>query len=208
LKRLVVIAALWLCSIIGNPALAGDEIYVAYEADAAPRFSSQAYDGSYSLYLRGPSVPQRLKVKTAYPSLAERRAAMAPFIRQAAQQHGMDPALLAAVAEVESGFIANAVSPKGAIGVMQLIPKTAADYGVTDPYDMQQNLNGGTRYLKNLLAAHKGNLPLALAAYNAGKSNVARHNQRIPPFNETLLYVPQVLARMADYQRNSEFQFQ
>jgi len=203
LKRRVVEAALWFGLIIGNLAIAGDDIYVAYDSDAVPRFSTQPYDGSYSLYLRSLIEPPRLKIKTTPSSMAKRRAAMAPLILQVAKQYGMDPALLSAVAVVESGFNANAISPKGAIGTMQLIPKTAEDYGVINPYDMLQNLDGGTRYLKDLLAAHNGNIPLTLAAYNAGKTNVARHNQRIPPFDETMLYVPRVLAKMADYQRNS-----
>lgn len=201
-------AALWLCLITGNLALAGDDVYVAYDDNAVPSFSTQPYDGSYSMYLRSQTAKTSPKGKASKSAIAERRAAMAPHILHAAKQHDMDPALISAVAEVESGFNANAVSPKGAIGTMQLIPATAADYGVTNPYDLQQNLDGGTRYLKNLLAAHNGNLPLSLAAYNAGKSNVARHNQRIPPFNETMLYVPRVLAKMAEYQRNSETRLQ
>lgn len=207
MNRCVAMSALGLGLVIGNAALAGDDIYAADDG-GAPRFSTQPYDGSYSLYLRSSTSPPRAKAKTSNSALAERRAAIAPHILQVAKQHGMDPALISAVAEVESGFNANAVSPKGAIGTMQLIPKTAADYGVTNPYDLQQNLDGGTRYLKDLLAAHNGNLPLALAAYNAGKTNVSRHNQRIPPFNETMLYVPRVLAKMAEYHRNNETQWQ
>lgn len=189
-------------------ALAGDAIYVAYDADGTPHFSTQPYDGSYSLYLQNPVAPTRSTVKAGKSSLSERRMAMAPHIQQVAQQHAMDPALISAVAEVESGFNTKAVSPKGAVGLMQLIPKTAAEYGVTNSSDAQQNLDGGTRYLKDLLAAHNGNLPLALAAYNAGQTNVARHHQRIPPFNETMLYVPRVLAKMADYRRDNETRLQ
>lgn len=207
MKRCVALTTLGLVLTIGTPALAGDDIYVTDEG-GTPRFSTQPYDAGYTPYLRKPISPPRPKATTSPSALAERRAAMAPHILHAAKQYGMDPALLSAVAEVESGFNANAVSPKGAIGTMQLIPATAADYGVTNPYDLQQNLDGGTRYLKDLLATHHGNLPLALAAYNAGKGNVARHNQRIPPFNETMLYVPRVLAKMAEYQRNNENRLQ
>lgn len=207
MKRSIAMVTLGLCLIIANPALAGDEVYVTDDS-GTPRFSTQPYDGSYLRYLHNPTLPPQQKKKSTRSAMAERRATIAPQIQQVAKQYGMDPALISAVAEVESGFNTSAVSPKGAIGAMQLIPKTAADYGVTDPYNMQQNLNGGTRYLKDLLAAHNGNLPLALAAYNAGKTNVARHNQRIPPFNETMLYVPRVLAKMAEYQRNNETQWQ
>lgn len=210
LKRRVIVAALWLGFLPADHALAEDAVYVAIGTDATPRFSNQPYDDDYSFYLgsRRPQARRSEKAVAARAPIAERRAAALPHIQQAARQHGMDPALLAAVAEVESGFNANALSPKGAMGTMQLIPKTAADYGVVNPYDMQQNLEGGTRYLKDLLAAHDGNLPLALAAYNAGKGRVLRHNQRIPPFNETMLYVPRVLAKMAEYQRSDDFQRQ
>lgn len=204
MKRCVVSAALWLCVFLSKNLIARDEIYVAYDADGTPRFSTQPYDGNYALYLRSKASSPPAKPSTGKASLAERRAEIAPHILEVARQHGMDPALLAAVTEIESGFNPNAVSPKGAIGAMQLIPQTAADYGVANPYDLLQNLNGGTRYLKDLLAAHNGNLPLALAAYNAGRRNVTKHNQRIPPFTETMLYVPRVLAKMKEYQHTKE----
>jgi soluble lytic murein transglycosylase-like protein len=78
---------------------------------------------------------------------------------------------------------------------MQLIPATAARYGVANPGDPQQNIDGGVRYLKDLIATHNGNVALALAAYNSGERAVSRHGSRIPPFRETMLYVPTVLAR-------------
>lgn len=208
MDRRIITIGIWVGLLISTMASASDAIYVAYDADGTPHFATQPYDDSYSLYLQGPAVPPRPNDKATKSSLSDRRTAIAPHIQHAAQQHGMDPALISAVTEVESGFNTQAVSPKGAIGLMQLIPKTAADYGVTNSRDVQQNLDGGTRYLKDLLAAHNGNLPLALAAYNAGQTNVARHHQRIPPFNETMLYVPRVLAKMADYQRDHETRIQ
>jgi soluble lytic murein transglycosylase-like protein len=82
---------------------------------------------------------------------------------------------------------------------MQLLPATASTYGVTDIMDPRQNIQAGTKYLKDLLVSNQGNLALALAAYNAGPGNVSRHNNRIPSYSETMLYVPKVLARMAFY---------
>ena len=79
---------------------------------------------------------------------------------------------------------------------MQLMPATAAQYGVTDPFNPAQNIEAGILHVKYLLALHHGNLALALAAYNAGEGAVARHSGRIPPFRETMLYVPAVLARL------------
>jgi soluble lytic murein transglycosylase-like protein len=112
----------------------------------------------------------------------------------AARRHGLDPDLVVAVAGVESGFRPTAVSPKGAQGVMQLMPGTARDLGVTDPLDPAANVDGGTRYLRDLLARFDGDLSKALAAYNAGPGAVARH-QGVPPYRETQDYVKKVLSR-------------
>jgi soluble lytic murein transglycosylase-like protein len=112
----------------------------------------------------------------------------------AALRHGLDPDLVVAVAAVESGFRPAAVSPKGAQGVMQLMPGTARDLGVTDPLDPAANVDAGTRYLRDLLARFDGDLSKALAAYNAGPGAVARH-QGVPPFRETRDYVQKVLRR-------------
>jgi soluble lytic murein transglycosylase-like protein len=112
----------------------------------------------------------------------------------AARRHGLDPDLVVAVAAVESAFRPTAVSPKGAQGVMQLMPGTARDLGVLDPLDPAANVDAGTRYLRDLLARFDGDLPKALAAYNAGPGAVARH-QGVPPYRETRDYVKKVLRR-------------
>jgi len=116
------------------------------------------------------------------------------LLREAAARHGLDPRLVRAVVSVESAFRTDAVSPKGAQGLMQLMPKTAASLGVTDAFDPQQNLEGGSRHLAALVADYKGDLDRALAAYNAGQGAVARHGG-IPPYRETQDYVAKVLRR-------------
>jgi soluble lytic murein transglycosylase-like protein len=113
---------------------------------------------------------------------------------EAARRHGLDPALVRAVVAVESGFQPEAVSPKGAQGLMQLMPATARELGVADPFDAAANLDGGSRYLRSLLARYEGDLPKALAAYNAGMGAVARH-RGVPPYAETRQYVKKVLGR-------------
>ena len=111
-----------------------------------------------------------------------------------ARRHGLDPDLVMAVVSVESGFRPQAVSPKGAQGLMQLMPKTASSLGVTDAFDPAQNLDGGTRHLGQLLTLYGGDLTRALAAYNAGEGAVHRHGG-VPPYRETRAYVKRVLER-------------
>jgi hypothetical protein len=117
----------------------------------------------------------------------------ADAIAATADRHGLDRALLAAMVQVESRFQPRAVSPKGARGLLQLMPATAARFGVRDSFDPLQNLDGGAQYLRWLLARFDGRTDLALAAYNAGEGAVDRHGRQIPPYGETLRYVNRVL---------------
>jgi soluble lytic murein transglycosylase-like protein len=118
----------------------------------------------------------------------------ASLVSAAASTHDVPVALLQAVIEVESGFDADAISPKGAMGLMQLMPATARTLGVSNPRDPAANIDGGARYLKGLLARYGNDVPLALAAYNAGPEAV-RRSGGIPRIAETQAYVPRVLLR-------------
>lgn len=117
----------------------------------------------------------------------------------AARQEGLPPALLAALVQVESGFQPQAVSRVGAKGLTQLMDGTAKLLGVTDPFDPWQNLVGGARYLRHLLNRYSGNLPLALAAYNAGPGAVDAAGGNIPPYAETHAHVRRVLAHYSRF---------
>lgn len=110
-------------------------------------------------------------------------------------QYGVDPYLVYCLMSQESSFMSGAVSPKGAQGLMQLMPDTAARYGVTNPYDVAQNIKGGTRYLKDLLMMFNGRVDLALAGYNAGEGAVMKYGNTIPPYDETRTYVKLILKR-------------
>lgn len=138
---------------------------------------------------RGPVIP----VNPAY------RARYAPLIERVAGEFGLDVSLLHAIVTVESGYNPRAKSHAGAIGLMQLIPETAVRFGVRNINDPLDNLRGGARYLRFLLALFNNDLELVLAAYNAGEKAVAQAGNRIPNYAETRAYVPNVLAHYQHY---------
>ena len=127
------------------------------------------------------------------------RAQFAPLIARVAREHSLDASLLHAIVTVESGYNPQAKSPAGAIGLMQLIPDTAARFGVKDIWDPLENLQGGARYLRFLLALFKNDLDLVLAAYNAGEGAVQQAGNKIPNYAETRAYVPSVLTHYERY---------
>jgi soluble lytic murein transglycosylase-like protein len=134
---------------------------------------------------------------TALPLIPTAESVAAPpdrldrIVRDAAVRHNMDPALVKAVISTESGWNPHAVSRKGAVGLMQLIPETAQRFGVGNPYDPAQNVEAGTTYLKSLLDRYDGDLNKSLAAYNAGEHAVDRSGG-VPAFRETRQYVQRV----------------
>jgi soluble lytic murein transglycosylase-like protein len=125
------------------------------------------------------------------PVLHPNRPELERLLEQTAERHQIDPALVRAVVAVESAWDPRAVSPKGAMGLMQLMPERAARLGVSDPFDPEQNLDAGVRHLRELLERYDGNLELALAAYNAGPGAVDR-NGRVPNIPETMDYVRKI----------------
>jgi len=118
------------------------------------------------------------------------------IVSEIAQELEVPVGLLHAVIAVESAYLPNAVSPKGAQGLMQLMPATAQRFGVVDPFNPRENVRGGALYLKSLLERFGGDLKLAIAGYNAGEAAVIRAGYRVPPYAETQRYVPRVMARL------------
>jgi soluble lytic murein transglycosylase-like protein len=129
----------------------------------------------------------------ALAAMQRRRDALAPLIERIAAENQLRPALVHAVIRAESAYKPDAVSSKGAVGLMQLMPGTAERYGVTDRRDPEQNMRGGSAYLRDLLVMFDRDLQLALAAYNAGENAVKRYGNAIPPFPETQDYVRKVI---------------
>lgn len=130
---------------------------------------------------------------SALAQMQRRKERLHPMIERTSAESRLEPALVHAVVRAESAYRADAVSSKGAVGLMQLMAATAERYGVSDRYDPEQNLRGGTRYLRDLLVMFDNDLELALAAYNAGENAVIRYGRRIPPYEETQDYVRKVV---------------
>jgi soluble lytic murein transglycosylase-like protein len=210
------LAGLLACSM---PWTLAADIYASVGADGTTRWATQALDASYEKVMveSAPVVIAAAPLVQAAPPYAHapaqrprnaRSVALSPLIHQAALRYGLEPGMLMALVEVESGFNPKAISPKGARGLMQLMPSTAARYGMRDVrelHDPARNLDIGARHLKDLLVLHRGQWALAMAAYNAGQGAVAKHGQRIPSYKETMLYVPSVLAIAARNAPLSEY---
>jgi len=147
-------------------------------------------------------VPEAPGIRTTKTAASEYSTQYEALVREHASRHALRPELVRAVIQVESGFNPRARSPKGAMGLMQLMPATARRLGVRDAYDPAENIRGGCAYLRQLLDRYDGNEQLALAAYNAGEGAVDRHGRNIPPFQETREYVKKV-GRISDVQMAS-----
>lgn len=161
------------------------------------RFKLLRKEEGTSPYARAAGMPQVFMPRDE----AIRR--FAPLIESASRTHGVDAALVHAVISAESSYNPLAVSKAGARGLMQLMPDTARRYGVQSIMDPADNINGGVRYLRDLLTMFNGNLELAVAAYNAGENAVIRHGHKIPPYAETVDYVPKVLGFYRRFQSRS-----
>jgi soluble lytic murein transglycosylase-like protein len=170
-------------------------IYGYTTEDGAVYLSNIPDDERYSPLILDKAEPpaSRSGASLAKQPATRSAADILSLIDQAARDRRVDSALLQAVVTAESGYDARAVSGKGAMGLMQLMPDTASRYGIADPYDPAQNLDAGARHLRYLLERYQCDLSLTLAAYNAGEGAVRRHGNNIPPYRETLAYVPRVL---------------
>lgn len=170
------------------------DLYKKVDRYGHTSYTDNPSSSGYRLIMRTPK-----KGTVAYKNFSANRQRHAPIIRRESRRYRVDPALVMAVIHTESAYDQRAVSKAGAVGLMQLMPKTAQHYGVTDRTNPKQNVNGGTRYLRHLLERYKFDIRLALAAYNAGETAVAKYGNKIPPYDETQKYVKIVLSRYQKY---------
>jgi soluble lytic murein transglycosylase-like protein len=171
------------------PSLANAQIYAWRDAYGTLVLSDRAIDAPIDVYAVA-GAPKYVTTRAAEDLAQNDR--YEPLIQEHASRQSLRPELVRAVIQVESGFNARALSPKGAMGLMQLMPATARSLGVNNPWDPAQNIRGGTDYLRHLLDEYDGSEELALAAYNAGSGAVAKYGRRIPPYRETRDYVRKV----------------
>lgn len=186
---------------IGATHLACADIFAFSDENGTVSLSNLPTDSRYTLMLKEPkeSLPSSAAAANSI-SPSAKAMSFGPLVNETARVNEMEAALLHAVITAESNYNTRAVSRKGAIGLMQLMPATAKRYGVTDMYDPAQNVRGGTRYLKDLLKLFNNDQRLTLAAYNAGENTVARFGNKIPPYRETREYVNKVMALYNQYQ--------
>lgn len=179
------------------------DIYAYSADDGTVNLSNVPTGNRYALLFRSPQEDMPAAGIRKLSPILVNKVQYDRIVSEIARTYGLDSALLHAVISVESGYSPNAVSRKGAAGLMQLMPKTAKRYGITDSFDPVQNLHGGARHLQYLLKIFNNDVRLALAAYNAGEGSVLKYGKRIPPFRETINYVPQVLGFYEIYQAGS-----
>lgn len=178
--------------LVASAAAANPKIYAYVDADGQRHYTDVPDNNRYRLLILSPQ--DRTASGDRYDAMLLARAGQYDsIIEKAALSAAVEPNLLRAVIVVESGFNSHAVSKRGAVGLMQLMPATATRFGVSNPYDPRQNVHGGARYLKFLIDRFGQDVRLALAAYNAGEEAVDRNGGQIPPFTETMAYVPRVL---------------
>lgn len=187
-KLSILIAAL----LTASAAAASPKIYTYVDSQGLRHYTDVPDNNRYRLLVLSPL--DRTESGDRYDAqLIAKASQYDSIIEAAAAGAAVESNLLRAVIVVESGFNSRAVSKRGAVGLMQLMPATAARFGISNPYDPRQNVHAGARYLKFLMERFGNDVQLALAAYNAGEEAVDRNGGQIPPFSETRAYVPKVL---------------
>lgn len=194
----LIICQICLLSLIKISAQA--DIYRYEDDEGIVHFTDAPTDKRFKIFMRDLRKDRQLRTKFQFASSVN-PAEYENLISSCATKYGVNPSLIKAVIHTESGYNPNAVSRKGASGLMQLMPGTARSLKVSNSFDPKDNVEGGVKYLRFLLDTFRGDVSLAVAAYNAGLNKVAKYGG-IPPYNETRTYVDRVLSYMQSYQAN------
>ena len=202
IKLIGIVIAAWAA---GACAVRAD-VYGYVDARGAVYLTNTPAPQPYVLYAREPDTAPDLAAGAhapAGPAVPAQDSRYRLQVEQAAREFQIDAALIYAIIQAESAYRPRAVSRKGAIGLMQVMPQTAARYGTVNLLDPGQNIYAGVKYLRTLGQLFNGNLELVLAAYNAGEQAVMRYGNRIPPYPETIVYVARVTSLYRRYQQSS-----
>lgn len=195
----VFLLAFIICTLVG-PKPAQADIYRYVDEDDIVHFTDAPTDKRFKVFMRDLKKDKELRTKLKYASSVN-PAEFEQLIKTCSEKYGVNASLVKAVIHAESGYNPNAVSSKGASGLMQLMPATAKSLKVADRFNPKDNVEGGVKYLRFLLDTFRGDVSLAVAAYNAGLNKVAKYGG-IPPYNETRTYVNRVLSYMKSYQES------
>lgn len=191
---MVQLSRLFILSFLLWPVVSGADIYRYVDGEGVIHYSNTQPDGKFTLYLReGPKTVPRATV-SSLPTASW----MIGYVDRVSRANDLPPALVHAIIKAESNGQRKAVSPKGAKGVMQLMPFTSKRMRVIDPFDPIENIEGGIRYIKELLVSFEGDLTNTVAAYNAGPAAVRKYGG-VPPYQETRLYVRRVMDLYRQY---------
>jgi soluble lytic murein transglycosylase-like protein len=200
LSHITALLALQSCLLVLTVIPVRADIYRYEDDEGIVHFTDAPTDRRFKIFMRDLKKDRQLRTKLQLASSVN-PAEYEQIISSSAAKYGVSASLIKAVIHAESGYNPNAVSRKGASGLMQLMPGTARSLKVSNSFDPKDNVEGGVKYLRFLLDTFRGDVSLAVAAYNAGLNKVARYGG-IPPYNETRTYVNRVLSYMQSYQAN------
>lgn len=196
----ITVLVLPVCLLLVTASHVSADIYRYEDDEGIIHFTDAPTDRRFKVFMRDLKKDKQLRTKLQLASSVN-PAEYDQIISSCASKYGVNPSLIKAVIHAESGYNPNAISRKGASGLMQLMPGTARSLKVSNSFDPKDNVEGGVKYLRFLLDTFRGDVSLAVAAYNAGLSKVAKYGG-IPPYNETRTYVNRVLSYMQSYQAN------
>jgi len=198
--NITVLLVLQICLLVLLVSPGFADIYRYEDDEGIVHFTDAPTDKRFKVFMRDLKKDRQLRTKLQFASSVN-PAEYDQIIASCASKYGVNPSLIKAVIHAESGYNPNAISRKGASGLMQLMPGTARSLKVNNSFDPKDNVEGGVKYLRFLLDTFRGDVSLAVAAYNAGLNKVAKYGG-IPPYNETRTYVNRVLSYMQSYQAN------